>query len=97
MAKQKYALTEAKAKLSEVMREVKRGRRVTITERGVPIAEVVPIEPKKKQTLAERLAELEALGVITPAAEPGRPVDALRPIASRPGALKRFLEDRSRY
>jgi prevent-host-death family protein len=35
---------DAKAKLSELLREVKHGRRYTITIRGVPIADLVPSE-----------------------------------------------------
>lgn len=35
---------DAKAKLSELLREVKRGQRYTITLRGVPIADLIPSE-----------------------------------------------------
>jgi prevent-host-death family protein len=33
---------DAKAKLSELLREVKQGQRFTITLRGVPVADLVP-------------------------------------------------------
>jgi prevent-host-death family protein len=35
---------DAKAKLSELLRAVKRGQRYTITLRGVPIADLIPSE-----------------------------------------------------
>lgn len=35
---------EAKARLSQILQEVKRGSRYTITLRGVPIADLIPSE-----------------------------------------------------
>jgi prevent-host-death family protein len=35
---------DAKAKLSELLREVKHGQRYTITLRGVPVADLIPSE-----------------------------------------------------
>lgn len=35
---------DAKAKLSELLREVKHGQRFTITVRGIPVADLVPSE-----------------------------------------------------
>jgi prevent-host-death family protein len=85
-----YSLYAAKAKLSEIVRRVREGDVVTISYRGEPVAEVRPI-PKGKQTLEKRIKELEARGVIVRAAtRRGK----LRPIAHRPGALKRFLAER---
>lgn len=84
-----YSLYEAKAKLSAIIRQVREGGRVTVTLHGKPVAEIRPIA-KTDGGLEARLKELESRGVITPAA--GR-VD-LRPIARRPGALKRFLDER---
>lgn len=88
--KNTYSIYEAKAKLSEIIRAVKSRRRVTITERGVAVAQVVPYQPRQEK-LAERLTQLEAEGVLIPAK---RGPDAIRPIGKRPGALDRFLRDR---
>jgi prevent-host-death family protein len=89
--KERYSVYEAKARLSEILRAVKRRRRITITERGVPVAEVVPYEPPAVRTLADRVQELEAQGAILPAsAAPA----SVRRIARRRGALRRFLESR---
>ena len=65
------------------------GNRVQITWHGRPIAEIVPIETEGS-SLGERIVELERRGVLS---EPGTP-GALRPLARRRGALKRFLAER---
>lgn len=85
-----FSTYEAKARFSEVIRMVREGRTVHISYHGKPVAEIRPIEAKKK-TLEEHLAELERRGVISPAADPNAP---LEPIAHRPGALQRFLDER---
>jgi prevent-host-death family protein len=85
-----YPIHEAKAKLSEILRQVKRGRGVVISDRGREVARVVPIEPPK--ALGERLARLEEEGAILP--RDGN-ATLIKPIARRPGALRRFLESRA--
>jgi prevent-host-death family protein len=86
----RYSIYEAKAKLSEIIRQVKRHRRITITERGRDVAQVVPVE--ESASVEGRLAELTAAGVLS--ADTGVPLSSIRPVARRPGALARFLEDR---
>ena len=81
---------EAKARFSEVMRLVREGRTVHISYHGKPVAEIRPIEGKKK-TLEEHLDDLERRGIVSPARNPNAP---LEPIAHRPGALQRFLDER---
>lgn len=85
-----YPVHEAKAKLSEILRRVKQGRSVSISERGRIIARVVPIEPSRG--VASRLQRLEADGQLVRRAKKSR---AIRPVASRPGALRRFLRSRA--
>jgi antitoxin (DNA-binding transcriptional repressor) of toxin-antitoxin stability system len=68
---------------------VKRGRSVTISERGKVIARVVPVE--RSTDIHERLAEMERDGVLV--RRPCRK-NGVRPLARRPGALRRFLESR---
>ena len=87
-----YSTYDAKAKLSEILRKVGDGRTIYISRHGQPIAEIRPIE-RAPATLEERIAELTERGVLT------TPTDdraSLRPLARRPGALARFLEDRNR-
>ena len=87
-----YSTFDAKTKFSEVVRLVRSGKSITITYRGKPVAEIRPLK-EEKSTLEEHLAELERRGALTSAK--GR--KPLKPIAHRPGALERFLEDRSRF
>ena len=90
-----YSLYDAKAKLSALVRQVREGRTIVITVHGEPAAELRPVDRSdRKQTLSERLEELESRGELTPARrKPGAPL-TLRPVARRPGALKRFLKER---
>ena len=85
-----YSTYEAKTKFSELLRKVRQGGRVVITFHGEPVAEIRPIE-KRVETLEERIERLTAEGVLSPApAQRG----TWKPIAHRPGALQRFLDDR---
>ncbi len=85
-----YSLYDAKAKLSEIVRRVREGDTIAITYRGKPVAEIRPVA-ERSRTTADRILELEARGIIV---GPGRPRGKLRPVARRPGALKRFLAER---
>ena len=90
-----YSLYDAKAKLSALIRQVREGRTIVITVHGEPAAELRPIDrTMRKQTIADRVAELEGRGELSPATpKPGTPV-APAPVKRRRGALKRFLEER---
>ncbi len=83
-----YSIYEAKARLSEVLRNVKRGAEVIVTERGVPIAKVIPIQ--LEEDLEARTKRLAESGNILPATFSG----PLPRGKKRSGALKRFLEER---
>ena len=84
-----YPVHEARRKLTEILRQVKQGRSVTISERGREIARVIPIDTPVE--LENRIEHLRRQGVILPATESR---DAIRPIVRRPGALRRFLASR---
>lgn len=87
-----YSLYEAKARLSQIIRAVREhGQTVIVSYHGEPVAEIRPIQ-RLEDPLAQRIAELEAHGVLVPAAAPGA---ALPPaLARKRGALQRFLEER---
>lgn len=87
-----YTTYEAKARFSEVIRLVREGRTVHISYHGKPVAEIRPIEKKKKKTLEEHLEEMERRGLISAPEEPG-PFQP-GPVVRRPGALQRFLDER---
>lgn len=46
---------EAKTKLPELLRQVKAGKSFTITNRGVPIADLVPSKAKSKEDRIEAI------------------------------------------
>ena len=84
---QRYSIYEAKARLSEIIRLVKSRRDVIITERGVPVARVVPFRQSKAESLESRIERLKNLGVVL---EPKRDFD-LTPVVRVKGAVDRFL------
>ena len=62
--KQTASVVQLKARLSECLRVVKAGGEVIVTERGVPIARVVPLDDaERKSTRRLRLARA---GVVRP-------------------------------
>ena len=85
-----YSTYEAKAKFSEILRKVREGKHVYITYRGKEVAEIRPIE-EKEETMEERIQSLRERGVLVGPVNRNAPI---KPIARRPGALKRFLEER---
>jgi prevent-host-death family protein len=57
------SISEAKAKLSALLDRVKAGEEVTITDRGTPVARIVPV-PAADVNWEERLERLERQGAI---------------------------------
>ena len=49
---------EAKTKLTELLRQVKRGKSFTITNRGEPIADLVPTAEARRKRNAEAVDKL---------------------------------------
>jgi prevent-host-death family protein len=89
------SISETKAKLSALLDRVKAGEEVTITDRGRPVARIVPI-PAQEMDWEERLARLERQGVIR---RPEKKLDVeaflARPLArSRASVLEALLEER---
>lgn len=89
------SISEAKAKLSALLDRVKAGEEVTITDRGQPVARIVPI-PATGVDWDERLERLERQGVVR---RPRKKLDVeaflARPLAkSRESVLEALLEER---
>lgn len=84
-----YPVHEAKARLSQILRQVRLGVTVTITRRGRPVAQVVPVP--EREDLATRIENLEREGVLVVG---NGKLHLLRPIVRRRGALRRFLRER---
>lgn len=58
------SISEAKAKLSALLDRVKAGETVTITDRGVPVAQLAPLPSGSDVDWDARLERLERKGVI---------------------------------
>lgn len=86
-----YSVYEAKARFSEVIRQVREGRTVTVSYRGEPVAEISPIDRQGEPTLDRRLRDLEKRGALVRSRTERR---TLAPVVRRPGALARLLAER---
>lgn len=87
---------EAKNRLSELVRAARRGQEWVITDRGEPVARLVPM-PAKEMTLDERIKMLEDEGILSPPNPDQRPLPP--PIKlDPPGIAQKWLrEDRDRW
>ena len=88
-----YSISEAKARFSEIIRQVREGKTVAVSYRGKPVAEIRPIEEPAESTgtFESWWEELVRKGIIVPSSVPRQP---RRPGGHIPGALERFLADR---
>jgi prevent-host-death family protein len=85
-----YSTYEAKARFGEILRKVRAGQRIVISFRGEKVAEIRPLPPEPA-SLEEKLSLMESDGILIRAGRRGiRP----RPLAKKPGGLRRFLESR---
>jgi prevent-host-death family protein len=86
-------ISELKAKLSGYLDQVKAGQEVVVTDRGRPVARLVPYDDEKREPDMERLIRA---GIIRPGR--GRLRDELlqpSPVKDPQGTvLKALLEDR---
>jgi prevent-host-death family protein len=67
-------VAQIKARLSEYLRQVKDGGEVVITERGIPVARLVPLAPEEKR--ATREERLIRSGALRPPTVPRRQLGA---------------------
>ena len=84
-----YSVYEAKAHFSEVIRQVREGRTITISYRGEPVAEIRPAEQSK--SFEARLERLRRQGILIRSTGPRKEIVPGEP---SPGALDRFLSER---
>ena len=75
MSERRIGIRELKSKLSECVREVKRGSTVVVTEHGRPVARLVP----EGDSLEDRLEMLKKAGtVLWSGRRLGRPTPGVR-------------------
>lgn len=90
-----YSTYEAKSRFAEIIRRVRDGRRIVISYRGKPVAEIAPIAQEQPR-LSEAVSALIREGVLVGgSASVADSVRAWRPIARKAGALRRFLTSRA--
>lgn len=58
------SVVDLKSRLSEYLRRVKAGAELVITDRGVPVARIVPLDPAERRTT--RRLRLTKTGVVRP-------------------------------
>lgn len=88
-------VAELKAHLSRYLAAVKEGEDVLVTDRGKPVARLVPLAPEAETDA--RLAELVRLGLAKPPSKSLDPLELLsRERAQDPGGrvLEALLEER---
>ncbi len=84
-------IRELKNNLSHYVREVVAGRRITVTDRGRAVAELVP--PGAAGPRLSRYDELVAAGVILPAREQGDPLADFPVLRLPPGSAATLIDE----
>ncbi len=83
-------IREAKARLSKLLRDVQRGHEWIITERGKPIARLVPVHGSTLP-LPERIRRLEDSGLIEPVRRQARELPP--PLPLEEGLAQTWLQE----
>ena len=87
------SVVQLKARLSEYLRRVKAGNDLVITERGLPIARIVPLDTAERR--ASREERLVRAGVLRPGRRGGVSKELLVPPKGKPlGVLDALLANR---
>lgn len=90
-----YSLYDAKAKFSAIVRRVREGHPVIVTVHGEPAVEIRAVSTTLPG-IDSRLAQMAERGVLVRTElHPEKARARFSAIARRPGALKRFLDDRA--
>ena len=86
---------ELKNRLSEVVRAVKTGEHVLVTDRGTVVAELVPPgRPRADPSVPPGLARLAERGVARLGAAPDPSLyKSLPPLRQKPASVARLLDD----
>jgi prevent-host-death family protein len=86
----RLGLREANQQFARVIRAVRAGKEVVITERGNPIAVIKPFtRPSPGETAVRRM---EAAGLLTPASRPA-PMPPWRPRSLRGAPISRTIRE----
>lgn len=58
---QTFGIYEAKTRLNELLKRVQQGERLTITNRGIPIAELIPSAAGERSRVAQAIDTIKTL------------------------------------
>ena len=86
----RIGLREANQQFSKIVKAVKAGREVILTERGKPIAVVRPI--REAPTIEGALKQLEMMGLLRPALK-RTPMPPFKPIRLKGPPLSKTLRE----
>ena len=90
MKTRRTGVREAKARLSQLLRDVQRGQEWVITERGNPVARLSPISGRRL-SLAERIRRLEDSGLVEPLDHAARNLPP--PLPLKEGLAQKWLQE----
>jgi prevent-host-death family protein len=82
-------IREAKIHLSHLLKKVRRGMEIVITERGKPVGKIVPLR-RSSLSLAERISELEMRGIIEEKKSPSKSLPP--PLPMKGDVAQRLLQ-----
>lgn len=85
------SVSKAKASLSRYLSHVKNGEEIVVTERGTPVARIVPIRGRENRV--GRIARLVRAGLVAPGKGGKWPFPA--PTGAPSGALASLLKERA--
>jgi prevent-host-death family protein len=92
MSEIQVGIRELKSRLSHYIRHVKSGQTVTITERGKPVGQIVPIA--QEQSIEDRIKAMQEAGLLE---WNGQKLEPMEPVARTRGdrtVADLLLEDR---
>ena len=83
-------IREAKIHLSHLMKKVRRGMEIIITDRGKPVGKIMPVN-RPPLSLAERVYDLEIRGIIEEKKSPSKPLPPPIPVEGE--IAQKFLQE----
>ena len=84
-------IREAKINLSKLLKRIKQGREVILTDRGTPVGKIVPM-PRESLSLAERLRKMEEQGLLEPRGK-GERRKIPPPLPAPKGIAQQYLQE----
>ncbi|MEQ8200546.1 MAG: type II toxin-antitoxin system prevent-host-death family antitoxin [Syntrophomonadaceae bacterium] len=90
MAKMIVGIREAKMNLSRLLKEVQKGAEITISDRGIHVARLVPVAPESL-ALEQRIENLVRTGSLEPPPKTARWLPPPLPLEA--GLGQKFLQE----